>query len=91
MYSSHSRLRAVSVGSLAFGALGGALCWWLPFGIVFSMAGLLLGFIDYVSARRRSLEHRLAVVGIAISLVSLAAGFIVLALGMQLVTFGGPG
>jgi len=80
-------LRNLGVGAILFGIAGGAFSWWLPFGIVMSLTGLTLGFADWVNARRRSLDFRLAITGMGISVAALALNIVVAALGMQIVTF----
>ncbi len=82
-------LRGLSVSSLAFGLIGGILYWWVPFGMVLSLAGLLLGFIDWTLARRRSLDFRLSIVAIVLSLATLSLDIVIAVLGLQTVTFGG--
>jgi hypothetical protein len=77
-------LRGLSVGSIAFGVLGGAFFWWVPLGMVFGLAGLILGLVDWVSARRRSADYRLAIVAVAALALDIAVAF----MGMQSVTFG---
>jgi hypothetical protein len=79
--------RSLSYGSILFGILGGAFCWWLPLGMVLSITGLLLGVVDWIDTRRRSLDHRLAVVGLLVSAAALALCIFVAALGLQTVTF----
>jgi hypothetical protein len=80
--------RALSLASILFGVAGGAFSWWLPLGMVLSLTGLVLGFIDWVASRRRSLDHRLALAGVAIGILTLALNIVIAALGLQLVTFG---
>jgi hypothetical protein len=81
-------LRGVGITAIVFGLLGGALFWWLPMGIMLSITGLTLAFIDWVSARRRSSDFRLSIVGLLISAGALALCVVIAALGLQTVTFG---
>jgi hypothetical protein len=81
-------LRALSVGSIVMGLLGGALFWWAPMGIVFSLSGLMLGAVDWISARRRSLDQRLSIVGFLISAAALTLGAVIAVLGLQIITLG---
>ena len=81
-------LRALSITSLVFGALGALLCWWLPLGMVFSLTGLVFGFVDGTTARRRSLDFRLSIVAILLSVAALALNIVIAYLGLQLLTFG---
>jgi hypothetical protein len=55
-------LRGLSVGSLIFGELG--VYWWVLLGMVFGLAGLMFGFVDWTTARRRSLDYRLSIMGV---------------------------
>ena len=81
-------LRGLSVGSIAFGVLGGAFFWWVPLGMVFGLAGLIMGLVDWVSARRRSADYRLAIVAVVVAVAALALDIAVASMGMQSVTFG---
>ena len=56
-------LRYLSIGSILFGIGGAAFFWWLPLGMIFSLTGMMLGFVDCVSARRRSMDFRIDIVG----------------------------
>ncbi len=81
-------IRYISVSSLIFGVLGGASCWWLPMGMVFSITGLLFGFVDRTMARGRSLDSRLSIVGMLLSVAALSLDIVIAVLGLQTVTFG---
>lgn len=81
-------LRSLSFGSIALGVLGAVFFWWVPLGMIMSLSGLTLGVIDWESARRRSLDRRLAVVGLLLSAAGLAVDIIIAYLGMQMITFG---
>jgi hypothetical protein len=81
--------RGLTVGTLFFGALGVGLYWWVPMGMVMSLVGLMSGVVDWTLARQRSLDSRLAVAGIVLSVAALALNIVVAALGWQAVTFGG--
>jgi hypothetical protein len=82
-------LRSLSIGSIILGLAGGLFYWWVPFGMVLSIAGLVYAFIDWVSARRRSVDFRLAIAGLVISAATLIFDIIIAGLGLQLLTFGG--
>jgi hypothetical protein len=58
--------------------------------MVLSLSGMMLGLIDWVRASRRSLDYRLAIVGVVLSIATLALDITIALLGLQLVTFGGP-
>jgi hypothetical protein len=81
-------LRALGIGSIIFGFVGGAMFWWLPMGMMLSMTGLVLGLVDCLNARRRSWDYRLSLAGLLISAAALVLCIVVAALGMQTVTFG---
>jgi hypothetical protein len=83
-------LRIFSMGSILFGLLGGAFCWWVPLGMVLSLTGLMLGLIDAAIARRRSVTFRLSLIGMLISVVALVLGIVIYSIGLQTVTFGRP-
>jgi hypothetical protein len=81
-------LRGVGILAIVFGALGAAFYWWLPMGIMLSLTGLTLAFVDGVTARRRSADFRVSIVGLLISAAALALSIAIAALGLQTVTFG---
>ena len=82
-------LRGLSVGAIVFGVLGGAFFWWVPMGMVLSLAGLLFGFVDWTNARKRSLDFRLSIAALLISATTLAFDLVIAWLGLQTLTFGG--
>ncbi|HWY85380.1 MAG TPA: hypothetical protein VNX28_01580 [Gemmataceae bacterium] len=47
-----------------------------------------MGFIDSISARRRSLDYRMSIVGLLICAAALALDIGIAVLGLQTVTFG---
>jgi hypothetical protein len=81
-------LRALSIGSILFAILGAVFYWWLPMGIMWGLAGLVFGFVDWTMARKRSLDYRLSIVAILLSAAALALDIVVAYLGLQTVTFG---
>jgi hypothetical protein len=81
-------LRALSFGSIALGLLGAIFYWWVPLGMVLGLSGFILGFIDSISARRRSLDYRMSIVGLLICTAALALDIGIGVLGLQTVTFG---
>ncbi len=82
-------VRWISYGSVLLALLGGGFCWWVPMGIILSLAGLTLGFVDWTAALRRSLDQRFAIVGMLLSVAALIVDCIVYYLGWQILTFGG--
>jgi hypothetical protein len=80
----------LSFVAILFGMVGGLFFWWVPMGVVLSLAGLLFGFIDWNIVRRRSLDHSVAIIAMFISVTTFGLDLIVALLGLQTVTFGGP-
>jgi len=83
-----SNVRGLSLGAFVFGVLGAILFWWVPMGLVLSLAGLLIGFVDWTMARRRSLDFRLSIAAMIFCLAALGLDIVIVALGLQTVTFG---
>jgi uncharacterized membrane protein len=81
-------LRKLGLGSILLGILGGAFYWWAPLGLVLSMSGSILGFVDWNRARKHSLDNRLSIAAMIISLATLVLCIVVMAMGWQSVTFG---
>jgi hypothetical protein len=81
-------LRALSLGSIILGLLGGVFFWWVPLGLVMSLSGLMLGFVDCISARRRPLDYRLSIAGLLVCAAALALDIVIALLGLQTITFG---
>ena len=84
-------LRMFAISALVMGAIGGLLCWWVPFGIVLSIAGMVVSFITGIAARSHSSTLRLSVAGFLVSLACLGLDIAIYALGWQFITFGGRG
>jgi hypothetical protein len=82
-------LRVFSVASIGFGILGGIFYWWVPLGMIASMAGLLMGFVEVVSARRHSLTYSLSIAGVLVSAATLALNITIAVMGLQTWTLGG--
>lgn len=85
--STPKTLRGLSVSSLIFGVLGGGFYWWVPLGMVFGLTGLMFGFVDWTMARRRSLDYRLSIVGVLLSVAALTLDIVIAVLGLQTWTF----
>jgi hypothetical protein len=80
-------LRAFSIVAIVFGILGITFCWWVPLGMVLSLAGFMLGAIDWLLARRHSLDFRMSVLAMLLAVSAFALNVVIVALGWQLVTF----
>ena len=85
--STPKTLRGLSLSSLIFGVLGGGFYWWVPLGMVFGLTGLMLGFVDWTMARRRSLDYRLSIVAVLLSVAALTLDIVIAVLGLQTWTF----
>jgi hypothetical protein len=81
-------LRGIGIAAIIFGLLGAVFYWWLPMGIMFSLTGLTLAFVDCVSSFRRSIDFRVSIAGLLISAAALTLCIVIAALGLQTVTFG---
>jgi hypothetical protein len=81
------KLRTLSIGSIILGLLGAVFYWWVPLGMVISITGMTFSFVDWACARRRSLDYRLAIVGLLVSAAALAFCIVIAWLGLQSVTF----
>ena len=88
--STPKTLRGLSLSSLIFAVLGGGFYWWVPLGMVFGLTGLMFGFVDWTMARRRSLDYRLSIVGVLLSVAALTLDIVIAVLGLQTWTFGRP-
>lgn len=85
--STQPKMRWLSYGSVLCAVLGAGTSWWVPMGIVLSMAGFMLGFVDWTMARRRSLDYRLAIFGMILCALAFGLDCAIAFLGLQLVTF----
>jgi hypothetical protein len=86
-YKTPARTRGLGLASLIFGILGLATWWWTPFGVVLSLAGLLIGFAGWVVASRNASNLRLMVIGTLVSLAVLVLDLIVAANGWEIIRF----
>jgi hypothetical protein len=87
METSRDRLSLRSLGffSLMLGILGGAFYWWTPLGIVLSLAGLVIGFVGWTFARRRTAGFGLLVSGMLFSLAALILDFVIAGLNLEII------
>ena len=90
MKTTQPNVRWLSYSSILLGILGFAFFWWAPLGMVLNLAGLMIGFVDWNAVRRRSLDNRLSIVGMAPGAAAFIFNCVIVYLGMQTVTFGGP-
>jgi hypothetical protein len=77
------RLLGLGAASLALGFLGLFFFWWVPFGVILSGAGLLLGLFGWwLSVARRGPGPSLAVAGTLLSAVALVIGLVLASGGL---------
>jgi len=71
-------LNGLGMTAIALGFFGLAFFWFVPFGMVISLAGLVIGLIGWLLARPRGgLAVRYALGGMALSLMALVVDFII--------------
>ena len=85
-YQAPARLSGIAVCSFLLGLFGLALSWWTPAGMVLSLAGLVVGLVGCVTARRGGWAPSAA--GMMLSTAALAVCWMVAAAGMEWVRFG---
>ena len=85
-YDASARPSGIGICSILLGVFGLAMFWWTPTGMVLSLAGLLLGLIGCVTARRGGWAPSAA--GLILSSAALAVCWIIAASGMELIRFG---
>jgi hypothetical protein len=77
----------MSLVSIALGVLGAACYWWVPTGIVLSLAGLVIGFVGWVRSRPRHLSFGLGTAAFIVCVLALALDLTIAALGMETIRF----
>ncbi len=77
----------LGIVALCFGLLGLAFCWWVPLGIVLSLAGVVVGIIGWVMASSRVTRTGLVVGGTVLSLAVLILDLVLAAEGVGVVWF----
>ncbi len=80
-------LRSLGYSSIIFGLLGGILSWWLPMGMVLSIAGLLTGGVGWIMARRESPALALLLSGVVLSVAALVLNIAITVMGSDLIVF----
>ena len=81
-----ARGRGIGVCSVLLGLCGLATCWWTPAGMVFSLAGLMLGLVGLVTVRRGARTP--AIAGLILSAAALAVCWIIAGWGLEYIRFG---
>jgi hypothetical protein len=77
----------LGIVSLFFGLLGLAFCWWVPLGIVLSLAGLIIGIVSWVMASTRMVRSGLIVGGTILSLAVLVLDLVLAFEGIGVIWF----
>jgi len=78
--------RSLGIISIVLAILGAAFYWYVPVGMILSLAGLLLGIIGWLWATGR-ISLGFVVGGVILSLAALILDFAVAEMGWQIVTF----
>jgi hypothetical protein len=81
------RPMAVGVAALIFGIVGLAFFWWVPFGQVLALAGLVLGFIGWMMARRGTPDLGVTIAATILCAAILAFDLFIAFRGMELIQF----
>ena len=81
IYNAPASPRTLGYSSLAFGILGLLFWWWVPFGMVLALAGLVVGFIGWVLTGRRAAASGLVIAGFFVSAAALALDIFIAANG----------
>ena len=80
--------RALAYSSLILGLIGLALCWWLPLGLVVSLAGFVVGIISLIRSAVHTRQRWFAIASTLFCLAVLVLGFVLGGNGWDLITFG---
>jgi hypothetical protein len=86
-YKSPVSVWSLGFGSAFLGMLGAAFYWWTPFGMVLSLSGLVIGFIGWTFARRRTAPLRLVMIGMLICVVALMLDSVIAINGLEWIQF----
>ena len=81
-------IRLLSVTALVTAVLGFVFFWWVPMGLIWGLASLVVGFADWTKARRRSLDNRLSIIAMSFALAALAFDLLMAAYQLQTITMG---
>ena len=85
--SSFRSAHELGLTSLAFGLLGGVFAWWLPVGMILSLAGLVLALVAATFVRQEPDDLRPSLGAILVSLAMLVLNCVRAAGGLELVRF----
>lgn len=72
-----NRSRGLGMASLALAFLGLVFFWWVPFGMVLSLAGLILGVVGWFLAAGPARSLSLVIAGMLLSLVAVGINLVV--------------
>jgi ABC-type xylose transport system permease subunit len=78
-------VRELGIFSVILGLLGVGFYWWTPMGIVFGLAGLVIGFVGWTYTRRHVPGFGLTVAGMLVSIAALILDFVVVGLDLEII------
>jgi hypothetical protein len=84
-YGVPARSRTLGMISVALGVLGLALFWWVPFGMVIALTGLLFGAVGWVRSTHTGITPAWAIVGTLFGLAVVALDIAIAAGGLEAV------
>jgi hypothetical protein len=82
IYNAPASPRTLGYSSLGLGLLGLVFWWWVPFGMVLALAGLVVGFIGWVLTGRRTAAPGVVLAGLFVSAAALAFDLFIAANGL---------
>jgi hypothetical protein len=88
VYRALALYRVLGLVSVALGILGLVFYWWVPFGIMLALAGIMLGFSSWVLRPHQPRLIGLTLGGLLLSAVALGADLFIAMGGLELVKFG---
>jgi hypothetical protein len=85
IYNVVARARSLGIFALILGFLGLLFYWWTPFGMILSIAGLMLGVVGWVVAPVRSGSVGWLIAGVLLSAAALALNLIIAVRGLEII------
>jgi hypothetical protein len=82
---SPARLQGIGIISLIFGLLGAFFYWWTPLGMVFSLTGLTMGLVGWLSGRMLSKPKALVVIAVVVCTAAFALDLVIAVQGWELI------
>lgn len=71
--------------SLIFGLVGGAFCWWTPFGMILSFGGVVIGIVAWMYAGRESRPRGLIVGATALCVATFILNLVIAQMGIEVI------